>query len=156
MATLVSTSLEVDIRAISRLKGLYCDTIDRIIRDKQPDDAEILKSIFTEDAVIDFTLLDGNIYDGREAILRLFLETMPSVTGWMWHNTGAEFIEVNGDKAVGKWTLLAKALRVGDTGGVPFVTYGRYIDEFRRENGQWRQSKIFFLNETKAGPNQAG
>jgi hypothetical protein len=149
MATLLTPSLEADIQAISRLKGLYCDTIDRIIRDKQPGDENILRSIFTEDAVIDFTQLDGNIYEGRQAIMRLFCQTMPSATGWMWHSTGAEAIEADGDTATGKWTLYAMALRVGDMTSPPFATYGRYIDEFRRVNGQWRQSRLFFLNETK-------
>src|SRR3546814_20092088 len=50
-----------DIQAIRRIKGLYCDTIDRIIRDKRPDDTEKLRALFTENAVIDFTLLDGKV-----------------------------------------------------------------------------------------------
>lgn len=146
----MSSSLEADARAISRIKGLYCDTIDRIIRDKQPGDEDILRSLFTEDAVIDFSLLDGNIYDGRDAIMQLFVETMPQVTGWMWHTIGTEVIDVNGDTAQGRWTLYAIGLRVGELDQVPFATYGRYIDEFRKENGVWRQSRLFFLNETKA------
>ncbi|MBB6190769.1 hypothetical protein FHS51_000986 [Sphingobium wenxiniae] len=150
MATILETSVEADIRAISRIKGLYCDTIDRIIRDKQPGDEDILRSLFTEDAVIDFTLLDGNVHSGRDAIMTLFCETMPSVTGWMWHTVGAEVIDVEGDTAKGRWTLYAMALRRTDMSSPPFITYGRYMDEFRRENGVWRQSRLFFLNETKA------
>ena len=37
----------------------------------------------------------------------------------------------------------------GRTDDVPGHTYGRYIDEFRKEDGVWRQSKVYFLNETK-------
>lgn len=150
MATSTFISEEADIRAISRIKGLYCDTIDRIIRDKQPGDENILRSLFAEDAVIDFTQLDGNIYQGRNAIMRLFCETMPTVTGWMWHSVGAETIDVEGDTAVGRWTLYAMALRIADMKSPPFATYGRYIDEFKRVNGVWKQSRLFFLNETKA------
>jgi len=151
-STIANADLEADIRSVSRIKGLYCDTIDRIIRDRQPDDASILGSLFAEDAVIDFTQLNGNVYSGHDAILQLFLETMPSVTGWMWHTVGAEVIDVDGETARGRWTLYAMSLRLGAMDVAPAITYGRYIDEFRRENGVWRQSQLFFLNETKRQP----
>ncbi len=135
--------------AIQQIKGRYCDTIDRIIRDRQSDDEAMLRALWTEDAVIDFTQLDGNIYSGREAIMKLFLEQMPSATAWMWHTVGAEVIDIDGDSAVGRWTLYAMAQRIGGTDAAPFATYGRYIDEFRRTADGWRQSRLFFLNETK-------
>jgi hypothetical protein len=149
MATTLDRSVEADIRAISRIKGLYCDTIDRIVRDRQPEDEGLLRSLFAEDAVIDFTLLNGNVYDGREAIMKLFLEDLPSVTGWMWHTVGAEVIDVDGDTGRGRWTLHAQS-RGLDLKGPTRVTFGRYRDEFRRDNGVWRQTKIFFNNETFA------
>src|SRR3546814_453613 len=138
-----------DIQAIRRIKGLYCDTIDRIIRDKRPDDTEKLRALFTENAVIDFTLLDGKVYSGRDMILELFTGVMPAMTSWMWHTIGAEVIDIDGHKATGRWTLYAMAQRVGDPSAPPFATYGRYIDEFERVDGVWRQSRLFFLNETK-------
>ncbi len=140
---------DADYRAISRIKGLYCDTIDRIIRDKQPDDEAILRSLFTEDAVIDFTNLDGNIYRGRDAIVALFVDHHPTFVDWMWHAVGTEVIDIDGDTAKGRWTLHAQGLMKGRTDDVPGHTYGRYIDEFRKEDGVWRQSKVYFLNETK-------
>src|SRR3546814_5603934 len=79
-----------DIQAIRRIKGLYCDTIDRIIRDKRPDDTEKLRALFTENAVIDFTLLDGKVYSGSDMIIELFTGVMPATTSWMWHTIGAE------------------------------------------------------------------
>lgn len=139
-----------DMQAIRRIKGVYCDTIDRLIRDKQqPDDVKSLRSLFSEDAVIDFTQLGSGVFEGRDAIITLFTEGMPSVTAWMWHTIGAEIIDIDGDTAVGRWTLYAKAQRIGNTSEPPFDTYGRYIDEFRRIDGEWRQTKVFFLNETK-------
>src|SRR3546814_5090584 len=96
-----------DIQAIRRIKGLYCDTIDRIIRDKRPDDTEKLRALFTENAVIDFTLLDGKVYSGRDMIIELFTGVMPAMTSWMWHTIGAEVIDVDGNKATGRWTLYA-------------------------------------------------
>ena len=107
------------IRAISRIKGIYCDTIDRIVRDRQPDDENFLRELFTPDAVIDFTQLDGNIYTGRNAIMTLFMETLPSVTSWIWHTVGAEVIDVAGETAKGRWTLYAMSLRAGESGCPP-------------------------------------
>lgn len=149
MTISTNTDRLADEQAIRRIKGTYCDVIDRIIRDKQPDDEGKLRALFTEDAVIDFTQLGAGVIEGREAIVGLFLQGMPSNTGWMWHTIGAEVIDVDGDTASGRWTLLAMAQRVGAPDEPPSLTYGRYIDEFRRVDGEWRQSKVFFLNETK-------
>ena len=142
---------DADYRAISRIKGLYCDTIDRIVRDQQPGDAALLASLWTEDAVFDFTEIDGNIYRGREAIVALFTGFHVENVEWMWHAVSSEVIDVNGDTAQGRWTLHAQGLSKERTSDAPNHVYGRYIDEFRKESGVWRQSKLFFLNETKGG-----
>jgi len=145
----MSDSLAADICAINRIKGIYCDTIDRIVRDRQPEDEGILRSLFTEDAVIDFTRLEGPVLNGHAEILAHFQETLPSSTAWMWHAVGTEAIDVTGDTAIGRWTLLAMAQLIGGEDKPPFSVYGRYIDEFRKEGGVWRQCRLFFLNETK-------
>ena len=145
----ISQSDLCDIEAIRRIKGLYCDTIDRIMREGEPADTDLLRSLFTEDAVIDFTLLDGIVYSGVSQIVDLFTRVLPSGVSWMWHSTGAEIIDIDGDRARGRWTLLAMSQPIGSEGLPPSMTYGRYIDDFVRVDGEWRQNRLFFLNETK-------
>ena len=148
----MSASYDADCRAISRIKGLYCDIIDRAIRGKEPGDEEKLLALFTEDAVIDFSFLNGTTHQGHDAIRKLYFETFPSATKWQWHSIHTEVIDVDGDKATGRWTLFAAAIRLANPDVPPFLTYGRYIDEFVRVGGQWKQSKIFFLKEQQVHP----
>jgi hypothetical protein len=139
----------VDVHEICRIKGLYVDTIDRIVRDRQPDDIEKLGNLFADDSIIDFTQLGIGVIDGKKAIVELFSETMPTATAWMWHKIGSPVIDVNVDHAVGRWTLYALSTLVSDPTARPSATYGRYVDEFRRTAEGWKCVKIFFLNETK-------
>jgi hypothetical protein len=66
----------------------------------------------------------------------------------MWHSVGSPIINVDGDRATGRWTLTARAMAAGDGGPTPLLTYGRYADEFLRAGDAWRLSKIDFRNET--------
>lgn len=67
----------------------------------------------------------------------------------MWHSVHSPVIEVNGDEATGRWTLLAMAVPIDKPSAPPFSVYGRYIDSFRRVGGVWQQSKLYFFNETR-------
>lgn len=142
----MSENLEADIRAISQIKGLYCDIIDRASRGAEPGDEEKLLALFTEDAEIDFSLLNGTRHKGHEAIRKLYFETFPAGNKWQWHSTHTEVIEVDGDQAIGRWTMFAMVIRKADP-ETAIQTYGRYIDEFVKVNGVWKQSKIFFFKE---------
>lgn len=115
MPTLTDQTLR-DLEAIRRIKGLYCDTIDRIMRQRDPADAALLRSLWTEDAVFDFSQLDGTVYEGPAAIVDIFVKLLPARVCWMWHTVGAEVIDIDGDTATGCWTLVAMAQPVGGEG----------------------------------------
>lgn len=138
-----------DIQDIQRIKGLYCDLIDRIRREGKNTDVEHLASLFTEDAVLDFSSLGQGTPKGRVAIVEHFTKTLPSAVAWMWHSVHTPVIEINGDEATGRWTLLAMAVPIDNPSTPPFSVYGRYIDTFRRIGGVWYQSSLCFLNETR-------
>lgn len=140
-------TLEADCRAISTIKGLYCDIVDRAVRGKAPGDEEKLLSLFTEDAVIDFSGLNGTLHEGHAAIHKLYYETLPGLNSWQWHSVHTEAIEVDGDSAIGRWTLFGMSARRADPDSPPIQTWGRYIDSFARVNGVWKQTRVFFLKE---------
>lgn len=149
MTSFETSSHLADVHQIQQLKSLYCDLIDRIMRERKPEDAEALGQLFTEDAVLDFGGLGFGRHQGRSAIVRSFTEQLPEIVCWMWHSVHSPIIEVRGDQAIGKWTLQAMAVPVADPKSPPFVTYGRYADEFRRVDGRWQQSLMYFHNETR-------
>jgi len=140
-----------DIEAIKQLKGAYGDIIDRLVRKPEHEDRAALGALFTEDAVVDFQDMLG-VYAGRAAIIRFFADTMPTVTAWMWHSFHSPIITVNGDEAEGRWTLYALSTRRTELHEAPAATYGRYIDKYVRTPEGWRQSLLFFLDETRRPP----
>lgn len=142
----MSGNPETDIRAISQIKSSYCHIIDRAARSAEPGDEEALLSLFTEDAVIDFTLLNGATHKGHEEIRKLYFETFPAGNKWQWHSTHTELIEIDGDTATGAWTMFAMVIRKANPDQA-IQTFGRYIDEFVRIDGVWKQSRLFFQKE---------
>lgn len=138
-----------DIEDIHRIKGLYCDLIDRIRREGKPADVDRLAALFTEDAVLDFSSLNMGIYTGRTAIVEHFTKNLPALVTWMWHSVSSPIIEVSGDSAIGQWTLYSLADFQAKPSTLPPATYGRYTDTFKRVGGGWYQSSLYFLDETR-------
>jgi len=134
----------IDFQAICRLKALYCEIIDRYIPGNQPEDAAKLAEIWTEDAELDFTNMGLGVTRGRAAIVELFAKTLPITTSFSWHSIHSPIIDIDVDKALGRWTISALTTRTSAPNGQTFGTFGRYRDEYRRENGVWRQSKLYF------------
>jgi ketosteroid isomerase-like protein len=137
-----------DIEAIKQLKGAYGDIIDRLVRKPEAGDRDALGALFSEDAVVDFQEMLG-VYSGRTAIVQFFADIMPTVTAWMWHSFHGPIITVKGDQAEGRWTLYALSARHKEAYKPPTPTYGRYIDKYVRTAEGWRQSHLFFLDETR-------
>jgi SnoaL-like domain len=137
-----------DTLEIMRLKGLYCELVDLAARDPRPHYINSFRAIFTDDAIIDFTALGAGVLAGQAAIVKHFSVTLAEAFPNMWHSVGSPIIDVVGDRAVGRWTLTARAMAAGDRGATPLLTYGRYVDEFLRAGDSWRLSKIDFHNET--------
>jgi hypothetical protein len=141
-----------DYQQIVTVKYRYGELIDKLVRDPSPGDAEQLADLVTEDALFEYYELLGR-HEGRKNIVRLFTETLPSKNAWMWHSFFNPIVDINGDRAEGRFKLLAMSVRKGGPVAAPSTTYGRYVDQFvRGADGRWRQCGLQFFNETVKVP----
>ena len=134
-----------DIELLKQHKAKYGDCVDRCPADGAAA-AEDLAQLFTEDAVLDFTELFGQTLTGRDELRRFFGQTVHRNRVWMWHAFVNPMLEVEGDRARGRWLLYAMSKVSIDV--PPKVTYGRYEDEYVRTANGWLQSRLRFRNET--------
>jgi hypothetical protein len=131
----------IDIEDIRQLKARFGMLADALCQ--SPDDglAKEFGNLFTENATIDSAAFGH--FEGRATIQRLFSEAVPSQMRGMWHSFQNPLIEINGDVATGRWTMIAYVYAAGSTAAAT-LTFGRYTDEYRRVEGCWQQSKLFF------------
>jgi SnoaL-like domain len=66
-------------------------------------------------------------------------------TDAVWHSIHTPRMDVTGDTAVGRWTLIVRMRRKGST--TSDELFGRYLDEFRRTPNGWRISAVRFIQE---------
>ena len=116
-----------DIEAIKQLKSKYGYDIDERNWDKVVD-------FFSEDASVDFGSFGK--YEGKKAIEQFFKETFPPVSSFSVHMSQDPIIEVQGNRAKGKWYLHESAtFTAGNSAVWGAITYE---DEFVKENGKWK------------------
>lgn len=137
-----------DVQEIQLLKARYAEICDAAIRLKDATLGWRLAELFTEDAIIELGPPRAPI-KGRQAIAKFYGESLPSTTEWAWHAPGSAVIEINGDRAKGRWIVYALATSTNTPNTPPLATYGRYEDEFVRTSEGWRQTALKFLNETR-------
>lgn len=136
----------VAIEEIRQAKHRYGAYVDQTIMFPTPENAALLKSMFVEDAVLDFPGLLGR-HEGRDAIVQIFTDAVPKGTRLSWHSFHSPIIEVSGDTATGSWTMLALVVRHGQTTPGPVTIYGRYADRFVRTDDGWKISLLHFDKE---------
>lgn len=127
-----------DIEAIRKLKATYCDLVDAGLGD--PANLEALLSHFTKDAKLDFGMGEASRHEGVDGA-RLFFGKLvgPSITFCM-HMLHNSFIEVDGDRAKGRWYFEVPA--VDAASGKAQWMAGRYNEEYAREGGEWKFSAM--------------
>jgi len=106
-------------------------------------DAEGVAETFAKDGVLDIEGLripglEETIYKGREAIAKLFRETIEPVPCFLWHLAHTPYIEVHGDKAIGHWGWTA-LVRFPDSDAMECG--GIYDDEYVRTDEGWKIKK---------------
>ena len=114
-----------DIDEIKRLKARYAAACDNDY------DADAIAELFTEDAV-----WEGGKFgkaEGRENIRRFFRHA-PGVFSFAIHNVMNPRIEVEGDRATGRWYLMQPATREQGTEAVWLAAV--YHDEYVRVAGK--------------------
>jgi hypothetical protein len=165
MAGSLAPELErlIDIEDIRQLKARFGLLMDSLCQSHEDFMATEFGELFTEDATMDSAAFGH--FAGRAQIQNLFSVAVPSQMRAMWHTIQSPIIELNGDRASGRWTMMARVYPVSAAPSAPpVVAFGRYTDEYRRVEGRWRIAKMYFensqldsstLESTARGTNQA-
>ena len=114
------------IEEIKALKARYAAACDNNY------DADAIAELFTEDAI-----WDGGKFgkaEGREKI-RQFFRRAPEIFSFAIHNVMNPRIEIDGDRAIGRWYLLQPATR--QPGNQAVWLAAAYYDEYVRVGGKW-------------------
>jgi len=102
----------------------YCRAMDR-------GDTEMLKTVFHDDATVNY-----GVFRGR-ASETLFASSEDSPWQSMQHTVATALIEIDDDHALSEAHFIAYIFRKGDNGPVDCWSSGRYIDRFERRSGHW-------------------
>ena len=108
-------------------------------------DAELLRSVWTADATVDI----GDFYNGdADGFCALMMETAENLRR-MAHTVNNEWIQVDGDSAVAESYVIAVSTTPGEDGSEDqdAITGGRYLDRYRRVDGQWKCSHRSFVSD---------
>jgi hypothetical protein len=127
-----------DIEAIKKLKATYCYLCDAGLGD--PKNRDELISHFTKDAKVDFGLGPGSQFEGTEGLKTFFGGVVPAAVSFCIHMVHNPIIEVNGDRATGKWYYEAPTTDTA-TGKAQWMV-GIYHEEYVREKGEWKFASI--------------
>ncbi|QIG80830.1 nuclear transport factor 2 family protein [Stakelama tenebrarum] len=126
------------VHAIANLKARYCAAAD-----SAPDDEAgaraAMAEIFTADASGDYGFGPLN---GAGALAEYLCTAIAGNSEWLLHMLHSPWIEIDGETAVGRWTVLVH-LKRHESGAIDVVR-GRYTDRFRWVDGAWRISEIGF------------
>lgn len=135
-----------DREAIRRLKHyFYCHCVDRAVAGDAGAIDETI-SRFTDDIVADFTGFP--LAEGKEAVSAFYAQGVPSILSYSQHHVFNEVIEIEGDRASGRWYLhcpvnFTQASPAEEAG--PGLVMGRYEEDYVREEGVWKWRRITAL-----------
>ena len=127
-----------DYEAIQNLKARYCQAADSSPEDRDAAIARLM-ALFARDVRADYGF--GEM-DDPQAICTILTDKIGGGSEWMVHNIHSPLIEIAGDEASAAWTVNVRMKR-RQTGNIDFV-FGRYRDRFRREDGEWKISRVAF------------
>ncbi|NQT74819.1 MAG: nuclear transport factor 2 family protein [Chloroflexi bacterium] len=127
-----------DIEEIKKLKATYCYLCDAGLDD--PKNRDELISHFTKGAKVDFGLGEGSHFEGPEGLKVFFGEVVPGAVSFCIHMVHNPIIEVDGDRATGRWYY--EAPTTDTSTGVAQWMMGTYFEEYVREDGRWKFDSI--------------
>jgi ketosteroid isomerase-like protein len=130
-----------DLLQLQALKAAYCETVDACVKAGAAAAAR-LGDLFTEDVRADYGM--GPLI-GRNAVTGFLVDAIVANNDALWHSIHTPRIDVTGDTAVGRWTLIVRMKRKGSAAFDEL--FGRYLDEFRRTPKGWRISSVRFIQE---------
>ena len=118
--------------AIHDLTMAYCRGVDR-------GDRELLDSLFHPDSTAMLGISNGSGADFAEAIIAFVRDELD----YCFHSVANEWVEVNGDHAVGELYALAHMTKDGQD----VMTGGRYLDHYERRDGVWKIKSRTFVTD---------
>ena len=101
-------------------------------------DWDLMRTIFTDDASVDFGL--GQPFEGFDSILQACRAVMESLARTQ-HFFGNHEIELDGDRARGRLKFIGSSFLSTEAGAPNACLRGDYIDEYVRTDAGWRVSK---------------
>ncbi|MBC8186762.1 MAG: nuclear transport factor 2 family protein [Proteobacteria bacterium] len=113
-------------QAIYELSCQYCRGLDRL-------DAELLRSVFFEDAYCEY-----GFYNGRPAEFMDYAMKALESHAANHHMIGNALIEVEGSEAFGEIYFRAYHKLESESGFQDLIIAGRYIDRYERRDGVWK------------------
>jgi len=116
-----------DIEAIKKLRARYCFYADDFKQDEWV-------SLFAEDAKVDFGLM--GTYEGKEGITAFFRDVVAVSGSFYLHMCHNPFIEVDGDRARGRWYFEVPATLRGTEQALWLG--GKYEEEYVKVRGEWK------------------
>ncbi len=126
------TALE-DVEAIKKLKARYCYLVDAAVAGDTAKWDEFMTN-FVEDAWIDFDLLGR--HEGKEAVDTFYRVVVASSLSYSAHMVSNPIIDVDGDRAVGRWYVHVPC--TGKTQNIAVWIQGRYEEEYVKVDGEWK------------------
>lgn len=128
--------------SIHDLTMAYCRGVDR-------GDADLLDSIFWEDSTVMSGIVNGSGAEFSRQIVAYVTQNLD----YCFHSVANDWIEVQGDHAVGELYVLAHLTQDGND----VMTGGRYIDSYERRQGIWKiRNRTFVLDWTTTHPTTRG
>jgi hypothetical protein len=131
----------LDERDIRNLLSVYCQGTDRL-------DAERMVSVFARDSWVDH----GDDHGAGEHFVNHILPVQAEQTSMVQHLMGQSLVQLNGDEAAAESYFLC-VLRGAGEEGAKFLIFmgGRYLDNFRREDGAWKIAKRVCVKDWSYG-----
>lgn len=123
-----------DIQAIKNLQAKYTYLVDS----KKLDE---VAELMTDDIVAN--LIPFGKFDGKTMLMNV-LKGMVENSKMMRHQMMNAYLEVDGDKATGRWYLFGPFTAAAPGKDIAHWLQGEYNNEFVRKNGQWKISKLNF------------
>jgi len=127
-----------DIEEIKKLKARYCELCDAGLTDVRNRDE--LVAHFTEDAKVDFGMGEGSSFEGKAGLELFFGQVVPAGVSFCMHMLHNPIIDVNGDRASGRWYFEAPTTNA--VTGKPQWMAGRYLEEYVRVDGVWKFASV--------------
>lgn len=120
-------------QALHELNTTYCRAIDRC-------DEQLLRSIWHDDAVVDYGFFEGPAAEFCKTITESNLQLERT-----FHSISNEYYLVNDDAAKGEVYVIGIFTANDDGKLVDGLVGGRYLDHFERRNGEWKIARRTYV-----------